>query len=92
MTDFPPPSGRPEAGKSRAFRRFRSVLFALGAIGLAAAVLAVSHRLPTREAPPVATAQSGAPGADLSLPKPDLPPPVRPGDLKGGEKGAAPGD
>ncbi|MBV8408963.1 MAG: peptidoglycan DD-metalloendopeptidase family protein [Alphaproteobacteria bacterium] len=92
MTDFPSPSGRPEGPKSSTFGRFRSVLFVLGTLGLAVGGLTLDHRLPSLQSPPVSTGRSIAPGADLNLPKPDLPPPVGAGDLKGGDPKAVNGD
>jgi murein DD-endopeptidase MepM/ murein hydrolase activator NlpD len=78
MTDFPPPSGRPEGAKMALFALFRPVLFGIGAIGLALGALLLAHR-GSPPPGPVATQL-----AETALPEPDPVPPVSASDFKGG--------
>jgi murein DD-endopeptidase MepM/ murein hydrolase activator NlpD len=79
MTDFPPPSGRPESAGKALFGLFRPLAFGIGAIGLSLGALIFLHHgspAPAPSAPQVV--------AETALAEPDPAPPVGEADFKAG--------
>ena len=82
MTDFPSPSDRPKTARSAAFRLFRPIFFAVGAIGATVgAVIIIHHQAETQIA---AVSPPSAPVLPpIALPDPEPVPPVTTADFKG---------
>ena len=82
MTDFPPPSGRPEGARSALFALLRPVLFGIGAIGLSLGVLLLLHRGSSPPLSPSPVPQIAE--TPVVLPEPDpAPPPISAADFRG---------
>lgn len=82
MTDFPSPSDRPKTAHSAAFRLFRPIFFAVGAIGATVgAVLVIHHQAETQIAAITAPAAPALPS--VALPDPEPAPPITTADFKG---------
>lgn len=79
MTDFPPPSDRPESARSALMVLLRPVFFAIGAIGLTLGALVLTHRN-TPPLPP--TVEVAATPVAIPAPEPP-PPPINSADFKG---------
>ena len=82
MTDFPSPSDRPKTAHSAAFRLFRPIFFAVGAIGATVgAVIVIHHQAETQIA--AATPPSAPALPSIALPDPEPVPPITTADFKG---------
>lgn len=82
MTDFPSPSDRPKTAHSAAFRLFRPIFFAVGAIGATVgAVIIIHHQAETQIA--AATPPSAPALPSIALPDPEPVPPITTADFKG---------
>ena len=82
MTDFPSPSDRPKTAHSAAFRLFRPILFAVGAIGATVgAVIVIHHQAETQIAAVTPPAAPALPS--IALPDPEPVPPLTTADFKG---------
>jgi murein DD-endopeptidase MepM/ murein hydrolase activator NlpD len=83
MTDFPSPSDRPKTARSAAFRLFRPVLFAVGAIGATVGTVIILHYRPESEVAPASPPPPAS--AEIVLPDPEPAPPITAADFKGFE-------
>ena len=82
MTDFPSPSDRPKTAHSAAFRLFRPIFFAVGAIGATVgAVIVIHHQAETQIA--AVTAPAALALSSIALPDPEPAPPITTADFKG---------
>ena len=83
MTDFPPPSDRPESTRSAAFALFWPVLIAIATVSVALAALVLTH------SPRLETA-TASPPAEIVLAEAEPPPEATTGDFQA--KASEPGD